>query len=94
MKRRDCQTSAAEGVKKPAPSIPRTVLLEPYLSDEEPFGVTAEGGKLLLAAIHVHPQGTAQVQTEHFHEALSVDLVVGVRIITGNPRAVDSDTNS
>ena len=27
MKHRDCQTSAAEGVKKPAPSIPRTVLL-------------------------------------------------------------------
>ena len=78
MKRRDCQTSAAEGVKKPAPSIPRTVLLEPYLSDEEPFGVTAKGGKLLLTAIRIHPQRAAQVQTEHFHKALSVDLVVGV----------------
>jgi hypothetical protein len=78
MKHRDCQTSAAEGVKKPAPSIPRTVLLEPYLSDEEPFDITAKGGKLLLTAIRIHPQRAAQIQTEHFHEALSVDLVVGV----------------
>ena len=45
MKRRDCQTSAAEGVKKPAPSIPRTVLLEPYLFDQELFDITAKGGK-------------------------------------------------
>ena len=78
MKRRDCQTSAAEGVKKPAPSIPRTVLLEPYLFDQELFDITAKGGKLLLTAIRIHPQGAAQIQTEHFHEALSVGLVVGV----------------
>ena len=78
MKHRDCQTSAAEGVKKPAPSIPRTVLLEPYLFDQELFDITAKGGKLLLTAIRIHPQRAAQIQAEHFHKAFSVDLVVGV----------------
>jgi len=54
------------------------VLPEPYLSDQEPFGLTAKDDKLLFAAINIYPQGAAQIQAEHFHEALSVDPVVSV----------------
>lgn len=42
------------------------------------FGIPDEGLKLLIAALADDPQGTAEIQAEHFHKALGVDLVVVV----------------
>ena len=59
-------------IKKPAPGIPRTVLLEPYLYQE----LSHIGFELLarfLGAIRTHLNRLAVVKTEHSHEALGVD---------------------
>ena len=71
--------------KKSAPSIPGTVLkmpedpaLSPYLFHQVVFGIPAEGLELFFAALADDPQGAAEIQAEHFHEALGVDLVPGI----------------
>ena len=65
-------------IKKPAPGIPRTVLLEPYSFDQELTGIGAEGFQLLLGALSNHPKGLVEVQTKHFHEAAAADFVLAV----------------
>ena len=57
--------------KKPAPGIPGTVLLEPYLN-LEPGYIPAEIGAGVVAAVHSDGQPLAQVDAEHFHKTLSV----------------------
>ena len=57
--------------KKPAPGIPGTVLLEPYLN-LEPGCCPAEIRAGIIATVHGDGQPPAQIDAEHLHKALSV----------------------
>ena len=70
--------SSLHTIKKPAPGIPRTVLLEPYSFHQKFPGVIAEGFQLLLRALDNHPQGLVEIQAEHFHEAAAPDFMLAV----------------
>ena len=65
-------------IKKPAPGIPRTVLLEPYLFYQETLCIAHEDFQFRFCAVSYNPQRTGEVQAEQLHEALGVDLVVFV----------------
>ena len=54
------------------------MLLEPYLFDQEPVCFCTEGFEFLIGAVCQDPQGFGEIQTEHFHEVMSVDFVAGI----------------
>lgn len=75
---------APQGQKNPPRVFPgrcleyRRPVLLPYLFHQVVFGIPAEGLELFFAALADDPQGAAEIQAEHFHEALGVDLVPGI----------------
>lgn len=62
--------------KKPAPGIPRTVLLEPYLFYQKTLSVAHEAFQFRFCTVGNDPQRLGEIQTEQLHETLGVDLVV------------------
>ena len=65
-----------QGIKKPAPGIPRTVLLEPYLFYQKAVCVKHQLFQFCFRAVSDDTKGMGEVQTEELHKALAVDLVV------------------
>ena len=61
-----------------APGIPGTMLKEPKLFGQEPLGILDKPVELLLGAFHGGGQRLAEIQAAQFHEALAVDLVLGI----------------
>ena len=83
------------GIKKPAPGIPRTVLLEPYESaDHESACRVPELVKCRIRAFGDGDQGPGEVQAEHFHEALGIHLIGPLPTKMGKDRSVASATKS
>ena len=68
---------------KPAPSIPRAVLLEPTLFRRKAVSVLPELQEFFLGAFQHSSKGKVEVQAEHFHKAFSVDLVMGIAHLYG-----------
>ena len=63
-------------IKKPAPSIPRTVLLEPYLFYRKSLCGFPEAEEIRLAAIQGNRHRPGKIQTEDLHKALGTDPVM------------------
>ena len=67
--------------KKPAPGIPRTVLQEPMSIHQKPADGTAEVLILCFCAGNHSSKGMGEVQTEHFHKAFAIGLI----LVISNP---------